>query len=155
MLGCRSAGWQPWVERSSRLRVWGRAVLAGTTPGSMFLHPLAMTVRMAPAPSLLQWGSMRLYTQRMCVDATRGTAPCRAALSVHHRSPLSQTPWKTQCASRVPLAGCPSMECQSIDPMWLWSCAGLGAREGEPGAVPGGAEHCRFCGGATCVAGGL
>jgi len=55
--------------------------------------------------------------------------------SVHHRSRLSVTPWKTQCAQSVLLtAGCSSMERQSIDRAWKKRCAGLGACSGQCGA---------------------
>ena len=40
------------------------------------------------------------------------------------------------CSKHPALAECPSMEWQSIDQVWQWSCAGLGANSGESGAVP-------------------
>jgi hypothetical protein len=46
------------------------------------------------------------------------------------------SPWKTQCAQSILAAVCPSMECQSIDLMWLMCCAGLGAHSGQCGAGP-------------------
>ena len=94
----------------------------------------------APASSLLQWGSLWLHTQRLCVDVWgHGLAPWISP--VHHRGPPFLTPWKTQCAPSSLAAECPSMECQSIDHLfWLWSCAGLGAQVGEHGTVPSGTQ---------------
>ena len=65
-----------------------------------------------------------------------GHGPVLCISPVHHRGPPLLSPWKTQCAPSSLLAECLSMECQSIDLMWLWSCAGLGAHPGERGACP-------------------
>ena len=63
---------------------------------------------------------------------------------VHHWSPPSLTPWKTQCAQSILLtAECPSMECQSIDRERHWSCAGLGAFSGQPGGCSRRTTWCR------------
>lgn len=101
----------PWVVPS-------RGPLRGPSPWPGWSQPStvcsgtrsARWCRMAPAPSLLQWGSMRSCTERLCVDVNGGARPpCAVQLkpSVHHRSPLSQTPWKTQCAQSVPLGWMP------------------------------------------------
>jgi hypothetical protein len=75
----------------------------------------------------------------------KGTQPVLGRYPVHHRSPPSLTPWKTQCAQSILLtAECPSMECRGIDRVWHWSCAGLGAHSGQPGGCSRGTTWTQF-----------
>ena len=92
-------------------------------------------------------GGRRGLIPNACVLGHRGraapsTAPRTTPALAHHRSPPPQPPWKTQCAPSVrPLAGCPSMEWQSIDRMWqLLCCAGpwCPSRGTGRGALPAG-----------------
>lgn len=46
----------------------GSVCLAGTQPLAVCPALVSTMVRMAPAPSLLQWGSMRSHAQRSCAD---------------------------------------------------------------------------------------
>jgi len=94
---------------------------------------LLLTVRTAPAKSLLQCRPKRLMPPTLATD-TWGPGLVPGRYPVRHRSPPSLTPWKTQCAQSTLLtAECPSMECQGTDRVWHWSCAGLGAHSGQPG----------------------
>ena len=95
-------------------------LLGGTTPSGMLLRPSSMMVRMAPAPSHLQWWPLRLHTQRLCVDTLEGTAlRCESPPSPPPGSTIPVTLENSVCSKRPPMAGCPSMECRSIDLMWL------------------------------------
>lgn len=111
------------------------SVTPDSTPSGMSLRPpLLRTVRTAPAKSLLHCRPKRIMPPTLATDTQGDPALCRAHTPVHHRSPPSSTPWKTQCAqSSFATAECPSMECQGIDRVWHWSCAGLGAHSGQPG----------------------
>ena len=80
-------------------------------------------------------GAKAVSTPNTCGD-TKGTWP-RAT-----QQPLSTTGVHRCChrgklsvLKAFRLTGCPSMECQSIDQVWPWSCAGLGAHSGECGAA--------------------
>ena len=105
-----------------------------STPSGMSLRPnSSLTVRSAPAKSLLHCRPKRLLPPTLATD-TKGTWLAPGRYPVHHRGPPLLTPWKTQCAQSILLtAECPSMECRGIDRVWHWSCAGLGAHSGQPG----------------------
>jgi len=87
MLGCRSAGGDDRAAPCPGLRAWVGVVARPSTqpPSGMLLRPILRTVWSAPAPSLLQWGQLRLYTQRLCPDACGGSGPVPCI------SPLSTT----------------------------------------------------------------
>jgi hypothetical protein len=107
-------------------------------------HFFLLTVRIAPAESLLHCRPKRLMPPTLATD-TKGTWPVPGRHPVHHRGPPSLTPWKTQCAQSILLtAECPSMECRGIDRVWHWSCAGLGAHSGQPGGCSRGPTWTRF-----------
>ena len=104
-------------------------------------HLSLLTVRTAPAKSLLHCRPRWLMPPTLATDI-KGAWPCATAEHpVHHRSPPLLTPWKTQCAQSILLtAECPSMECRGIDRVRHWSCAGLGAHSGQPGGCTHGAK---------------
>lgn len=112
------------------------AALDSTPSGMSLRPPLPSTVRIAPAESLLQCRPKRNSASRTGHGHSGGPGPAPGSFTtpVHHRSPPSVTPWKTQCAQSIlATAECPSMERQGIDRVWHWSCAGLGAHSGQPG----------------------
>lgn len=114
------------------------AATAGLNPQWYVPAPTFQSmVRSAPAKSLLHCRPKRFMPPALATDTNRGPSLELGSLPlVHHRSPPSSTPWKTQCAQSIPAtAECPSMECQGIDQVWHWSCAGLGAHSGQPGGV--------------------
>ena len=107
----------PWCE------AWGSGCPWNSTPSGMFLCPsfTPMMVRTALARSPLQWRLRRCCTPNACVrpSQTRGLSPgpsfcCRPTTRAHHRS----HPGKLSVLNASALAGCPSMEWQSIDQMW-------------------------------------
>ena len=62
--------------------------------------------------------------------------PQFAVDAAHHRSPPDLDTLENSVCSKRPaaMAGCSSMECHSIDLVWLSVCAGLGAHPGQCGA---------------------
>ena len=77
----------------------------------------------------------------LCLASGRGrilaTVPVtvQAEASVHHRSRLSVTPWKTQCAQRVhPRLDAHPWNVKASTEQGTRSCAGLGACSGQCGA---------------------
>lgn len=114
---------------------------AGFNPQRYVPAPTSATVRIAPAKSLLHCRPKRISASTAGHGHQGGPSPeLGRTTPVHHRGPPSVTPWKTQCAQSIrATAECPSMECQGIDQVWHWSCAGLGAHSGQPGGcVPTG-----------------
>jgi len=102
----------------------------------MFLHPL-----------LPRWGDLLLLEVSFSGD--QGNVAPKACWAVQgwgsmpHRYPgpspepsISDTLVNSVCPKQPVLAGCPTMECQSIDQVWHWSCAGLGAHSGQSVAAP-------------------
>lgn len=103
---------------------------------------------MAPAPSPLQWGSMRLYTRRLCV-ANGGHSLLGALCSFTSCPPPESTIHCHRGELRV---------LKASDLAWMIvhgmskhrpdvakrSCAGLGAHPGERGAMTGGPASLPF-----------
>lgn len=127
--------WCPVCSRRRELNPWWYVPDPTTLPSWWLIHscrsPLHWVGRSGFCPA--HWRDTHVWSRAPCPEPPH---------TVCHRSQPPATPWKTQCAPSVLSlsAGCPSMECQSIDQTGFRSCAGLGARSGQPGvplsAVP-------------------
>ena len=109
--------------------------------------------RTAPAPSPLQWGPTRSHTQRLCARPPGACGPPQHRTVPRPGPPPEPTAAATVensvCPTHPPLAGCPSMEWQSIDRMlastvlcWPW-CPSRGTGRVRPPRAPAPAAAAR------------
>lgn len=106
-----------------------------STPGSMLLLP-NLHGKNCPCSKSHSVGIQAVsHSKHVCLTlGGHGPVPC-TTLCPPPGSASAVTLENSVC-SKQPMAECPSMECQSIDLMWLWSCAGLGAHTGQCGICP-------------------
>lgn len=96
-------GWRPW----------------NSTPSGMLLCPTFHDGENSPCPKPPSVGAEAgSYPTLVCGHHRAWACPMQLTPGPPHRGPPSQPPWKTQCAQSSRLAGCLSMEWQSIDRMW-------------------------------------
>ena len=103
-----------------------------TTPDSMSLRPSSEGwCDPAPARSPLHWGPIAiLHPQRAGPQASEGCVGSAHACLSPGPSPeptITVTVENSVCPKQPVLAECLSMEWPSIDRVWQWSCADLGA----------------------------